>query len=55
MLSIVVLPEPDGPSTATNSLSRNETETLSSAVCVKPAVTYFFEMFLSWSIDNPTG
>ena len=39
MLSIVVLPEPEGPSTATNSLSRKATETWSSATCVKPAVT----------------
>ena len=37
MLSMVVLPEPDGPSTATNSLSRNATDTWSSAVCVKSA------------------
>ena len=38
-LSIVVLPEPEGPRIATNSLSRKETETPSSATCVKDAVT----------------
>ena len=37
-LSIVVLPEPDWPSTATNSLSRNATETLLSATCTRLAV-----------------
>ena len=38
MLSIVVLPEPEGPSTATNSLSRKATETWSSATWVKESV-----------------
>ena len=38
MLSMVVLPDPEGPSTATNSLSRKATDTLSRAVCVKLAV-----------------
>ena len=38
MLSSVVLPEPEGPRMATNSLSRNDTDTLSRAVWVKSAV-----------------
>ena len=38
MLSKVVLPEPEGPRMATNSLSRNDTDTSSSAVCVKSPV-----------------
>ena len=50
MLSSVVLPEPEGPSIATNSLSRNDTDTLSSAVCVKSAVVYDLHMRLSWSM-----
>lgn len=35
MLSSVVFPEPDGPRIATNSLSRKEMDTSSSAVWVK--------------------
>ncbi len=51
-LSIVVLPEPDGPRIATNSLSRNARLTSSSAVWVKEAVTYFLQMCLSSSMGS---
>ena len=49
-MSMVVLPEPEGPSTATNSLSRNDRLTSSSATWVKDCVTYFLLMFLSSSM-----
>ena len=52
-LSIVVLPDPDGPRMATNSLSLNETETPSSAVCVNDVVTYCLLMSLSSSMRSP--
>ena len=42
ILSSVVLPEPDGPRTATNSLSLNVTDTPSSAFWMKSPVLYSF-------------
>ena len=42
ILSSVVLPEPDGPRTATNSLSLNVTDIPSNALCTKSPVLYSF-------------
>ena len=51
MLSMVVLPEPEGPKMATNSLSRNASDTWSSATCVKLAVVYDLHTSLSCSMQ----
>ena len=46
-LIIVVLPEPLGPRTATNSLSRRLRLTPLSAACVRSPVVYFFSILIS--------
>ena len=51
-LSIVVLPEPEGPRMATNSLSRKDRLTLSSATCVNDCVTYLLQITLRSSMDG---
>ena len=50
MFSVVVLPEPDGPRMATNSLSLKARLTWSRAIWVNDEVTYFLQMSLSSSI-----
>ena len=50
MFSSVVLPEPEGPKMATNSLSRSESETSLSACCVNDPVVYDLRIFLTWSM-----
>ena len=50
-LSIVVLPEPEGPKMATNSLSLNARLTWSRAIWVNEFVEYFLQMLLSSSMD----
>ena len=52
MFNNVVFPEPEGPKMATNSLSRNEMETSSSAFCVKLPVVYDLQILLSCSIET---
>ena len=46
------MPEPEGPRMATNSLSRKDRLTLSSATCVNDCVTYLLQMPLSSSMDG---
>ena len=55
MLSMVVLPEPDGPRTATNSLSRKDIEMSSRATCEKLAVVYDLRISMSWSMMRLSG
>ena len=47
MFSSVVLPEPEGPRMATNSLSRNDTDTSSSATWVNVPVVYVLQIWCS--------
>ncbi len=53
MLSKVVLPEPDGPRIATNSLSRRFRLTSSNAFCTKSPVLYCLEIDLICSTMLP--
>ena len=53
MLSSVVLPEPDGPNIATNSLSRRFRLTSSNAFCTKSPVLYCLEIDLICSTMLP--
>ena len=48
----MVLPEPEGPRMATNSLSRKDRLTLSSATCANDWVTYLLQIPLSSNMDG---